>query len=73
MENKKYLCYQLIVSKEETIGTQNNIALDVIIRKVIARNKEEAIGKFVKVSNKVKAVKKLNIECFMLSNLLTID
>lgn len=73
MKNKRYLCYQQLVTKEELVGTQNNIVIDILIRNVGAKNEEEAIGKFMKVSNKTEAKKKLNVECFLLDNLLNID
>jgi hypothetical protein len=43
-------------------GTTYNVAL--ITRFVIANNREEAIGKFIKDTKNIKAIKKLDIDCY---------
>lgn len=73
IKNKRYLCYQQMVMKEELIGTTNNITLETVIRNVGAKNQEEAIGKFVVETNKIQAQKKLEPVCFLLDNLTKID
>ena len=51
--NKRYLVYQQVVSNQENSGNDVNISINVNIRNVKAKNKKEAIGKFmVEMSNK---------------------
>ena len=69
---KDYICSQQIVQKEEIIGNINNIDINVIIRRVKANSKEEAIGKFIIGTKKIDAVKKLDAECYLLDELLTL-
>jgi len=69
---KEWLCYQSIVTKEELIGNTNNIGVDTIIRLVEAKTKEEAMGKFLLNTKDVKAVKKLDVECFEINKILKI-
>ena len=65
---KKWLCYQSAVTKEEL----NNIGVGTIIRLVEAKTKEEAMGKFLLNTKDVKAVKKLDVECFEINKILKI-
>ena len=71
MEN--YLCSQQYVQKQEIVGNNNNVEINVIIRKVKAKSKEEAIGKFIMGTQKIDAVKKLDVECFLMNELLTLE
>lgn len=65
----KYLCYQYLIVER----TGNTTKIDVVIRNVGAKNKEEAIGKFILNTNDIPALEKLDIECFNLDNLMKID
>ena len=57
----------------EVEGNNNEIEIDVMIRSVKATNEAEALGKFVVETNKVKAYKKLEPYCFLLSALVKIN
>jgi len=67
-----YIVYQMQIDSEERNGTNNNILMSTLVRKVEASSKEEAIGKFVLMSNDIKAKQKLNIECIKLSELASL-
>lgn len=70
---KKFIVIQNCVSKTETIGNTNNVQMLNIVRHVTAENKETAIGKFVIETCEIKYEKKLEIECYDLSKLKSID
>jgi len=67
-----YIVYQMQIDSEERNGINNNILMSTLVRKVEAKSKEEAIGKFALMSNDIKAKQKLNIECIKLSELASI-
>ena len=73
MKNKRYLCYQQMVMKEELVGTTNSVKIETVIRNVGAKNQEEAIGKFIVETNKIQAQKKLEPVCFLLDDLAKVD
>lgn len=73
MLKNRFLCYQLTVVSEEFDESATDIQMDVIIRNIGAKNKEEAIGKFIKHTQHIKAIKKLNPVCFLLGNLIKIN
>lgn len=70
---KKYLCYQMIQVRRDNIGGINVPVVNIIIRNVHAKNENEAIGKFTKQTKDIKAVKKLEIECFLMKELKEIN
>ena len=66
----EFIVAQAILEKQEG----NNVWLGLILRRVIAEKKEEAIGKFVLNTQDIKAHKKMDIECYEFSkNLRTIE
>lgn len=69
MKNKRWLCYQMIITKQEINITE----MDTIIRNISAKNKEEALGKFILNTSKIKAIKKLDLNCIKLTDLIKID
>ena len=73
MENKRFLCYQQFIDDSKFVNDENIMnGMRVAIRNVGAENGEEASKKF---QEKVKTSKdnKLEIVCFELDSLLTID
>jgi hypothetical protein len=62
-----FIITQIIVTSE----SNNEINLDHIIRVVIAQNKETAIGIFVIETQDIPANKKLNINCYILNEIIT--
>ena len=73
MFKKRFLCYQQIVISKEVCGNTNNIKIDTVIRNVGAKNKEEALGKFITETSKIEAQQKLAPYAFLLDNLIKID
>jgi hypothetical protein len=73
MFKKRFLCYQQMVMSEELDGNTNNIKIETVIRNIGAKNKEEAIGKFIIQTRSIEARKKLEPICFLLDDLTTID
>ena len=67
-----YIVYQMIVNSKKIDGTINNILMSTLVRKVEANSKEESIGKFAIMSNEIKAIQKLDIQCDKLSELLSL-
>lgn len=61
------------VDNEVIKGNNNNITMSNIVRQIKAESKEIAIGKFVIATQDIKAQKKLNIECYDLSELQSVD
>ena len=47
--------------------------MDTIVRKVIAPNKETAIGLYIIQTEELKFLQKLNVECIDLEELKTIE
>jgi hypothetical protein len=47
--------------------------MESIVRQIKAESKEIAIGKFVIATQEIKAIKKLEIECYDLSELKSVD
>ena len=58
---------------EELKGTTNDIRIETVIRNVGAKNKDEALGKFIANTNEIKANKKLEPVVFLLDTLTKID
>ena len=50
-----------------------NISMSNVVRRIEAESKEIAIGKFVIATQDIKAIKKMNIECYDLSELKGVD
>ena len=69
---KHFIVIQTIVEKEEIIDGNLNTIISNIVRQIKAESREAAIGKFVIATQELKALKKLNIECYDLSTLLSV-
>ncbi len=67
-----YLIFQMVIDKKEIVGSNQNISMYPIIRKVEADSKEMAIGKFIVGTHDIKAMQKLDVECYELSQLKTL-
>lgn len=73
LSEKRFLCYQQIVKEVIFDENEQKIEVEVIVRNVGAKNKEEALGKFILETNKIKANKKLEPIAFRLDYLTKID
>jgi hypothetical protein len=62
---KTFIIFQMLVDNIRN----HNAEMSIIIRKVDANSREEAIGKFVIETESIQAFKKLNIQCIELSDL----
>ena len=64
--NKTFIVYQAIITKSDTIinekNINNNIDVGVIVRKVRAKNEEQALLKFTAQTEYIEAIKKLKPE-----------
>lgn len=69
---KKYIVIQMQIDgntiKDGVIYTN----MSNVVRQIDAETREEAIGKFVVGTSQIKALKKFNIDCFELNDLIEI-
>ena len=72
-KKKHFVVIQMIIEKEEIVGSSKNTIMQNIVRQIKAESKEIAIGKFVIATQEIKAIKKLEIECYNLSELKSVD
>jgi hypothetical protein len=63
----------MTIVKEEIVGNNKNTIMENIVRQIKAESKEIAIGKFVIATQEIKAIKKLEIEYYDLSELKSVD
>jgi len=70
---KHFIIIQMAIEKEEIVGNNKNTIMENIVRQIKAESKEIAIGKFVIATQEIKAIKKLEIECYDLSELKSVD
>lgn len=70
---KHFIILQMTIVKEEFVGNNKNTIMKNIVRQIKAESKEIAIGKFVIATQDIKAIKKLEIECYDLSELRSVD
>ena len=63
---KEFLVYQIIVTKDQIYDTRVNC----LIRRVLAKNNNEAIGVFSEETKLIECKKKLSIDCIELNNLI---
>lgn len=70
---KKFIVIQMQIDNEIIEGKNRNISMSNVVRQIEAESKEIAIGKFVIATQDIKAQKKMNIECYDLSELLRVD
>lgn len=68
-----YIVIQMQVDKKEPIKNGENISMSNVVRRVEAESVEEAIGKFVLETKNIVAQQKLNIDCYPLLTLKSID
>lgn len=73
MYNKNYLCYQAVVTKKEKNGNDTIITIGTIARNVSAKSETEAIQKFIKYTQIVKTIERLEVDCFLIDTLIKID
>ena len=59
----RYICVQVMVEKKETVAGNTNIEIGYIVRRVRAKSRDEAIGRFLTRTAYVKALQKFKISC----------
>ena len=65
---KEFICIQNFSRIDNNI-----VSISTLVRNVLARNREEAIGKFIlNVAEETKGLSQSPIECFLLKQLLKI-
>jgi hypothetical protein len=69
----EFIIAQTILERQEQEGNTINNHWGNIIRKVNAKDKESAIGKFIMQTANIKAKEKLQLECIELDKLTTIS
>ena len=70
---RKFIVIQMQINSEDMEGDIAKVAISNTVRQIKASNEEEAIGKFVIATRNIKAQKKLNIECYELCRLISVD
>lgn len=70
---KKFIVIQMQIDAETIVGNEKNISMSNVVRQIEAESKEIAIGKFVIATQDIKAIKKMNIECYDLSELRSVE
>jgi hypothetical protein len=68
-----YIIIQMQVDSKSTIGNDQTISMLNVVRKVEAETKELAIGKFVLATQGIKATQKLDIECYDITELISLS
>ena len=66
---KKFVVIQMQVDAAVIEDNNTSFTMSNVVRQIEAESKEIAIGKFVIATQGIKAIKKLNIECYELSEL----
>jgi len=61
------------IDSKSTIGNDQTISMLNVVRKVEAETKELAIGKFVLATQGIKATQKLDIECYDITELISLS
>ena len=69
LRNKRFLCFQQIITSQN----KGDVKVTIIMRNVGAKDKAEAIKKFISKTNYIKCVEKLDVSAFKLSGLSKID
>ena len=67
---KKFIIVQMKIDSEVDKDNVREVRMSNIVRQVDAESRELAIGKFVVSTQNIKALKKMDIECYELSQLL---
>ena len=70
---KNLIVIQTQIDKDIVDGKNRTIGVSNVIRQIEAESIEIAIGKFVIATRQIKALTKLNIECYDLAELLSVD
>ena len=68
-----YIIIQMQIDSKSTIGNDQTISMLNVVRKVEAETKELAIGKFVLATQGIKATQKLDIECYDITELISLS
>ena len=63
----------MTIEREEIVGSSKTTIMQNIVRQIKADSKEIAIGKFVIATQEIKAIQKLDIECYDLSELKIVN
>ena len=61
------------IDSDNQNGINRNVTMSNIVRQINAESDDVAIGKFVISTVDIKALKKLDIECYELSDLRSIE
>jgi len=69
---KKFIVIQMQIDSEIIDGNNKNISMSNVVRHIEAESKDVAIGKFVVATQSLRAIKKMDIECYDLSKLKTV-
>lgn len=69
----KFIVIQMQIDSESNEPNTKRFVMSNVVRQVDAENKEMAIGKFVVSTQGIVAQKRLDIECYELSKLKSID
>jgi hypothetical protein len=70
---KHFIVIQTIIEKQEFIENTNKVIIANIVRQIKAESEEAAIGKFFLATKDIDAFQKLDIDCYDLTNLKTVD
>jgi len=70
---KQFVVIQMKIDTEDVSDKDVTVKMSNLVRYAEAESQEEAIGKFVLATQGIKAKKKLDIECYELSNLKRVD
>jgi len=68
-----YIIIQMQIDSKSRIGNDQTISMLNVVRKVEAETKELAIGKFVLATQGIKATQKLDIECYDITELISLS
>ena len=71
LKMKKFIVLQMQIDGETVVGNNKNISMSNVVRYIEAESNETGIGKFVLATQQIKAMKKMDIECYELSELKT--
>lgn len=70
---KVFIVIQMQIDSQTTVGNETDISMSNVVRRIEAESKELAIGKFVIATQGIKAKKRMNIECYELAELRSVD
>lgn len=70
---KHFIIIQVTIVGQEIKGNNTINLVENIVRQIKAKNEEEAIGKFIIATKDIKAIEKLDLECYDLSELKSVE